>query len=60
MSRSAYSFATSSIDWNARYAKWARGQKAFDYSFRLLTLVFAGVVLVLLGVIAYPSHGRSD
>jgi phosphate transport system permease protein len=37
------------IDWNARYAKWAKGQKVFDYLFRLTTLAFAGVVLVLLG-----------
>jgi phosphate transport system permease protein len=43
--------ATPSIDWNARYAKWARGQKVFDYSFRLLTLFFAGVVLLLLGAV---------
>jgi phosphate transport system permease protein len=41
--------ATKSIEFDAEYAKWARGQNLLDLAFKAMTLFFALVVLVLLG-----------
>jgi len=38
-----------SLQFDAQYAKWARGQNLLDAAFKTTTLVFAGLVLILLG-----------
>ncbi len=50
--------AARSVDFETQHAKWARGQNLLDAGFRALTLVFAVIVLLLLGgVIAALVHG---
>ena len=41
--------AAKSLQFDAQYAKWARGQNLLDAAFKTTTLVFAGLVLILLG-----------